>query len=136
MRQRGFGTKNASVFLMGVTSTEEMANRLALAEVQIERSKVVMESLAGFCHALGQPAQVLLSSIELLRMPSTDPDLQKQVLNICYDAAVEIRSLLAQMKEKREYVAEAYLTNNAKAGNMISLQEWRDKAPPRASWDK
>ncbi len=113
-----------------------MASRLALAEVQIERSKVVMESLAGFCHALGQPAQVLLSSIELLKMPGTDPELQKQVLDICYDAAVEIRSLLAQMKEKREYVAEAYLANNARAGNMISLQEWRDKAPPKASWDR
>ena len=74
-----------------------MASRLALAEVQIERSKVVMESLAGFCHALGQPAQVLLSSIELLKMPGTDPELQKQVLEICYDAAVEIRSLLAQL---------------------------------------
>ena len=125
----------AIIFFMADESTEEMASRLALAEVQIERSKVVMESLAGFCHALGQPAQVLLSSIELLKMPGTDAEMQKQVLDICYDAAVEIRSLLAQMKEKREYVAEAYLANNAKAGNMISLQEWRDKAPPKASWD-
>ena len=135
MRQCPVGTDYALIFLMAEESKEEMASRLALAEVQIERSKVVMESLAGFCHALGQPAQVLLSSIELLKMPGTDAELQKQVLDICYDAAVEIRSLLAQMKEKREYVAEAYLANNAKAGNMISLQEWRDKAPPKASWD-
>ena len=113
----------------------DIAKRLALAEVQVERSKVAMESLAGFCHALGQPAQVLLSSIELLKMPETDPDLKTQVLDMCYDAAVEIRSLLAQMKEKREYVSEAYLASNAKAGSMISLQEWRDKAPPKASWD-
>ena len=120
---------------MADETKDEIAHRLALAEVQVERSKVVMESLAGFCHALGQPAQVLLSSIELLTMPDTDPELQKQVLDICYDAAVEIRSLLAQMKEKREYVAESYLANNAKAGNVISLQEWRDKAPPKASWD-
>ena len=62
---------------MAEESKEEMASRLALAEVQIERSKVVMESLAGFCHALGQPAQVLLSSIELLKMPGTDAELQK-----------------------------------------------------------
>ncbi len=113
----------------------DIARRLALAEVQVERSKVVMESLAGFCHALGQPAQVLLSSIELLKMPETDPDLKSQVLDMCYDAAVEIRSLLSQMKEKREYVSEAYLASNAKAGSMISLQEWRDKTPPKASWD-
>ena len=83
-----------------------MASRLALAEVQIERSKVVMESLAGFCHALGQPAQVLLSSIELLKMPGTDPELQKQVLEICYDAAVEIRSLLWGMKKIPKGVAD------------------------------
>lgn len=113
----------------------DIARRLALAEVQVERSKVVMESLAGFCHALGQPAQVLLSSIELLKMPETDPDLRNQVLDMCYDAAVEIRSLLAQMKEKREYVSEAYLAGNAKAGSMISLQDWQSKAPPKASWD-
>ena len=136
MRQCLVGMECAIIFFMADESTEEMASRLALAEVQIERSKVVMESLAGFCHALGQPAQVLLSSIELLKMPGTDPELQKQVLDICYDATVEIRNLLAQMKEKREYVAEAYLANNTKAGNMISLQEWRDKAPPKASWDK
>ncbi len=117
------------------SSPEESARRLALAEMQVERSKVVMESLAGFCHALGQPATVLLSSIELLKMPSTDPELQKQILDICYDAVIEIRSLLAEMKEKREYVAEAYLANDEKAGRMISLQEWRDKAPPKASWD-
>ena len=136
MRQCLVGMECAIIFFMADESTEEMASRLALAEVQIERSKVVMESLAGFCHALGQPAQVLLSSIELLKMPGTDPELQKQVLDICYDATVEIRNLLAQMKEKREYVAEAYLANNTKAGNMISLQEWRDKTPPKASWDK
>ena len=136
MRQLPFGAKNAIILGMAEESTDEIARRLALAEVQIERSKVVMESLAGFCHALGQPAQVLLSSIELLKMPETNPDLRKQVLDMCYDAAVEIRSLLAQMKEKREYVAEAYLAGNAKAGNMISLQDWQSNVPPKARWDK
>ena len=115
---------------------EETAKRLAIAEMQAERSKVVMESLAGFCHALGQPATVLLSSIELLKMPETDDETRATVLDMCYDAVIEIRSLLAEMKKKREYVAEAYLANNAEAGNMISLPEWRDKAPPKASWDK
>ena len=95
MRQFRIGTNRAVFLFMAEESTEEMARRLALAEAQVERSKVVMESLAGFCHALGQPAQVLLSSIELLKMPGTDPELQKQVFDICYDAAVEIRNLLA-----------------------------------------
>ena len=114
------------------TSPDDISRRLAAAELQIERSKVVMESLAGFCHALGQPATVLLSSIELLKMQNgqTDPEMQKQILDICYDAVIEIRDLLAQMKKKREYVAEAYLPGNEKAGNMISIPEWSEKAPP------
>ena len=114
------------------TSPDDISRRLAAAELQIERSKVVMESLAGFCHALGQPATVLLSSIELLKMQGagTDPEMQRQILDICYDAVIEIRDLLAQMKKKREYVAEAYLPGNERAGNMISIPEWSEKAPP------
>lgn len=106
---------------------EEMSRRLAAAEQQVERSKVVMESLAGFCHALGQPAQVLLSSIEVLQMPNTDKDMQSQILSICYDAVTEIRDVLAQMKQKREWVAEAYLPNNAQAGNVLSIPKWHEK---------
>ena len=115
-------------------SPEEISRRLAAAELQVERSKVVMESLAGFCHALGQPATVLLSSIELLKMQNagTDPEMQKQILDICYDAVIEIRDLLAQMKKKREWVAESYLPGNEKAGSMLSIPEWHEQTPPQA----
>jgi len=78
---------------------------------------------------------VLLSSIELLKMKTTDPALKEQILDMCYDAVIEIRELLKQMKEKREYVAEAYLAGNAASGTMLSIEEWRDKKPPKASWD-
>jgi len=115
---------------------DSTSRRLAIAEMQVERSKVVMESLAGFCHALGQPATVLLSSIELLKMDGVDDETKNQVLDMCHEAVLEIKSLLAEMKTQREYVAEAYLAGNAEAGNMISLPEWRDKMPPKASWDR
>ena len=118
------------------TNLDETSRRLAIAEMQVERSKVVMESLAGFCHALGQPAPVLLSSIELLKMDGVDEETKKQVVDMCHEAVLEIKSLLAEMKTQREYVAEAYLAGKAEAGNMISLPEWRDKAPPKASWDR
>ena len=114
----------------------EAANRLRVAELQAERAKMVMDSLAGFCHALGQPATVLLSSMELLKMGGIDEETKRQVVDMCYDAVMEIKSLLAEMKQRREYVAEAYLSGNDSAGNMISLPEWSDKAPPKASWDK
>ena len=119
-----------------INIAEETSRRLAIAEMQVERSKVVMESLAGFCHALGQPSTVLLSSIELLKMDGIDEETKRQVIDMCHEAVLEIKSLLAEMKTRREYVAEAYLAGKAEAGNMISLPEWRDKAPPKASWDK
>ena len=112
----------------------ELSRKLELAEIKVERSKVVMESLAGFCHALGQPATVLLSSIELLKI-GCDEDTKKEVLDMCYDAVIEIKELLAQMKEKREYANEAYLAANEQAGTMISLKEWREKAPPKFDWE-
>ena len=113
----------------------DLSRRLELAEIRAERSKVVMESLAGFCHALGQPATVILSGVELLKI-GCDEDTKKDVLDMCYEAAIEIKSLLAQMKEKREYVNEAYLAANEAAGSMISLQEWHDKAAPKFTWDE
>lgn len=121
---------------MEQNGNEQLSQRLALAELQAERSKAIMDSLAGFCHALGQPATVILSGTELLRMSGDDPEQRRQVLDICYDAALEIRSLLAEMKTKREYVAESYLANNPRAGDMLSLPEWREKSPPQCSWEK
>ena len=112
----------------------ELTRKLELAEIKVERAQVVMESLAGFCHALGQPATVLLTSVELLKM-GCDEETKKEILDMSYEAAMEIRSLLAQMKEKREYAREAYLAGNETAGDMISLKEWRDKAPPKCSWE-
>ena len=86
---------------------------------------------------------MLLSGIELLKMtnssgddaPAMDKEQLQAVLDMCYDAVIELRSVLAEMKERREFVSEAYLANDGKAGTMISLQEWRDKAPPSCHWD-
>lgn len=117
-------------------NNSEMQRELRIARAKVERSRVVMESLAGFCHAIGQPATVILSSVELLRMPETDAETRDQILDVCYDAALEIRNLLAEMKKKREYASELYLAGKEEAGKIISLQEWHEKAPPKASWDK
>ena len=119
-----------------ISDKDDTARQLKIAETQAERAKAVIDSLAGFCHALGQPATVLLSSVELLKMEGVDDSTKRQVIDMCYDAAMEIKSLLAEMKQRREYVAEAYLAGNDNAGNMISLPEWSDKTPPKASWDK
>ena len=123
---------------MAETITDELQEtnrRLAAAELQAERSRVVMESLAGFCHALGQPATVLLSSIELLKMDGIDEETKRQVVDMCHDAVLEIKALLAEMKKRREYVAEAYLAGNESAGNMISLGDWHNVVKSDAKED-
>lgn len=104
---------------------ESTEKQLQIAKVHFERAKVLMESLAGFCHSLGQPATVILNSMELLRLPDTDAETRRQVVEICYDAALEIRSLLAEMKKKREYVAEAYVSGDSTLGTIVTLPEWK-----------
>lgn len=110
---------------------QDYEQRLALAETRATRAKAVMDSLAGFCHALGQPATVLMSSIELLRMEGLDRDTRSRVLDMCYEAVIEIRSLLGEMKARREYVSEAYLAGNDKAGDIADPS----RTMPQASWD-
>ena len=117
-------------------SNVETATRLRVAELQADRAKMVMESLAGLCHALGQPATVLLSSMELLKMGGIDEETKRQVVDMCYDAVMEIETRRAEMKQRREYVAEAYLAGNESAGNMISLGEWHDEKPADAGQEK
>ncbi len=92
--------------------------------------KAVMDSLAGFCHALGQPATVLLSSVELLKMEGVDDETKKQVLDICQEAVLEIKSLLAEMKTQREYLSEAYLKGSQSSGTLLSMKEWHERPPP------
>jgi len=93
------------------------------------RSQAIVDSLAGFCHAMGQPATVLMSSVELLRMEGIDPKTREEVLNVCYDAVLEIKNLLAEMKNRREYLAEAYLSSPDLGGTIASMPEWSQRMP-------
>ena len=52
---------------------DEKELRLRAAEVQAERAKMVMDSLAGFCHALGQ-INVPLQSIDYILISHYHPD--------------------------------------------------------------
>ncbi|MDA3923572.1 MAG: PAS domain-containing protein [Kiritimatiellae bacterium] len=99
--------------LMGaVLSIRDMANerRAEIAEYQAERDRIMMESLAGVCHSIGQPATVLLTSLELLKLSGLDDkENVNQMLELCYDAVIQIRDLLYKMNAKQLYAAEPYL---------------------------
>jgi signal transduction histidine kinase len=96
--------------------------RAEIAEYQAERNRVMMESLAGVCHALGQPATVLMTSIELMKMEGMkDPQTYDQMIGLCYEAVTNLRELLQKMNAKRMYVAEPYLPSLIDSKGMINL---------------
>lgn len=76
--------------------------RAEVAEHQLERDRVMMESLSETCHAIGQPATVLLTSIELLNAsPQLDFDSRKEVEDLCYSAVLDLRECLKDMNAAR-----------------------------------
>ena len=114
---------------------DEITSDIGTQQVAVEQLtanfKETMVQVAGFCHALGQPATVLLSSMELLKMEGIDDETRTQVVDMCYEAVLELKSLLAEMKQKREYVAHVYLAENG-----IPSAEWAGKEMPKGSWEK
>jgi len=55
---------------------------------------------------------------------------------MCQEAAVELRTLLAQMKEKRAYVTDMLSDSAPGAADLDALKERREKAQPRFPWEK
>ena len=79
--------------------------RAEIAEQQSERNRVMAESLSSACHALGQPATVLLTSIEILKMEADkDEQMRHEMVDLCYGAVIQLRGLLQKMNAKRKAV--------------------------------
>ncbi|MFO7937627.1 MAG: PAS domain-containing protein [Kiritimatiellia bacterium] len=120
--------------LMGlVLSIRDMADerRAVIAEYQAERNRIMIESLAGVCHAIGQPATVLLTSLELLKMNGFDDrENAEKMLEMSYEAVIQIRDLLNKMNTKRLYSAEPYLHSSASksADEIISIESASESA--------
>jgi len=98
--------------------------RAETAEYQVERNRIMMESLAGVCHALGQPATVLLTSIEIMKLQGvSDPKTLKEMIDLCYEAVIQLRDLLQKMNAKRMYASEPYLPSGNKLDGIVRLDE-------------
>ena len=81
--------------------------RAEIAEQQAQRNRAMVESLAEACHALGQPATVLLTSIEILKMDTEkDEQMYREMIDLCYGAVIQLRELLQQMNAKRIAAAD------------------------------
>lgn len=108
-----------------VLSVRDTADRrrAEVAEYQVERNRIMIESLAGVCHALGQPATVLLTSIEIMKLEGLkDGETFKEMVDLCYDAVIQLRELLQKMNAKQMYATEPYLLSSGEPGCMVNLE--------------
>ncbi len=93
--------------------------RAEQAERQAERQRVMVESLGAACHHLGQPATVLLASLELMtRMPSQDRAVTEELLSSSMEAAESLREMLHELNDmtESEYRTTAYLESGKDSG--------------------
>lgn len=109
--------------VISVRDTAER-RRAETAEYQVERNRIMMESLAGVCHALGQPATVLLTSIEIMKLHGvSDPKTLSEMVDLCYDAVIQLRDLLQKMNAKRMYASEPYLPSGDTPDGIVNVED-------------
>ena len=65
--------------------------------------RAIVSSISEYCHFLRQPSTMILSSIELLKMPKIDDATRQMACETCYEAALEIKRILGEMKHKCAY---------------------------------
>ena len=80
------------------------------SENKAERQRVMVESLGAACHHLGQPATVLLASLELLqRVRPADKAMSEELLASSIDAAESLREMLHNLNDITEYRTTSYI---------------------------
>lgn len=84
------------------------------AERNVERSRVMMESIGTVCHHLGQPATVLAGSLELLASLDDGTDAERtELIKLSTQASSRIGELLKELNELRTYRSEAYADDDS-----------------------
>jgi signal transduction histidine kinase len=115
------GNRNADHDLVGmVLSFLDISDRRRAeeAETHAERQRVMVESIGTACHHLGQPATVILTSLELLlRQPAHGGPLSTaELLNSSMEAAESLRTMLHRLNDISEYRTDTYIEGKPDAG--------------------
>lgn len=89
--------------------------RAEQAELQAERQRVMMESLGTACHHLGQPATVILASLDVLgKLAALEKnEVVTDLLSASMEAAETLRTMLHDLNGMTEYKTRPYLENQA-----------------------
>ncbi len=92
--------------------------RAETAEKQAERQRIMMESIGAACHHLGQPATVLLASLELLtRKRDGNQSTIDELLKSSMAAAESLRSMLHKLNDIAEYQTAPYIAPQVNSGH-------------------
>ena len=80
------------------------------AERTAERQRVMVESLGAACHHLGQPATVLMMSLDAMRrIEDKDPNLTRELIDASLEAAESLRHMLHELNDMTEYRTVPYI---------------------------
>lgn len=74
-----------------------------------ERQRVLLDSLGTACHHIGQPAQVLLTGLEMMQDSGA---LEPELVDTCIRNARRIADVLRKLQQTRNYRTKPYLTGN------------------------
>lgn len=97
------------------------AKRAEEAEKKAERQRVMVESIGSACHHLGQPATVLLTSLELMaRAKPPCSDQFNELLQSSVQAAESIREMLHNLNDISEYRTTTYIDAQPDSGYSAS----------------
>ena len=113
-----------------VVSLLDISDRIRAnsAEQKADRQRVMVESIGAACHHLGQPATILLSSLELMgRMGQNDKMIAEELLATSIDAAENIRKMLHNLNDIAEYKTTAYI--DASHANGLAASRILDVSP-------
>ncbi len=93
------------------------ARRAEEAEKHAERQRVMVESIGAACHHLGQPATVLLASLELMsRMRASKSEPEDELLRSSVEAAESLRQMLHNLNAISEYRTTSYIEPQGDGG--------------------
>ena len=110
-RNRNADGETVGVVLSLVDISDRKRAEAALREA--ERQRVMLESLGAACHHIGQPATILLGSLELLQQKTADADPSvRQLVQAGLDSMRTLAAILQKLQAVGEYRTRTYLDPN------------------------
>lgn len=120
----------------------QMKERVATIEgqkseiIELERKRVMLETVCAACHHLGQPATIIATCLEMMRSNKDLPSAVREHLNLCAEAVDQMHQTFHQLQCINRYETTPYcpvsqrLTDSTERMLVIDADP-QDKPAPR-----